>query len=92
MKQHRLEELLDLMEQAFNQELERLLDYSKIDGRYVFHVPLTEEEQLARFQNPQMRDTIIKQILDEEGEKGVDQYMKHIGRMTQKKVENAISH
>lgn len=72
---HPEEEFLDLLEEAFNHDLEMLLEYAQTDeGRFMFTVLLTPQEQLADFRNPQKRAAIEADQMMQGGPEAVREY------------------
>ena len=54
--EHRDERRVAMLKERFEADLERLLKYATTpEGRPMFQIPLTEDEQLDRWMNPETR-------------------------------------
>ncbi len=63
-KEHRDERRVTMLKERFEADLERLLKYATApDGRPMFHVLLTDDEQLDRWLNPETRLAAEESVL-----------------------------
>lgn len=83
-EKHPDEKLIDSLEEAFQKDLQNLIDFGTIHGRLMFNVPLTDEEKWARFANPQTRAMMIDKILQDEGPAAVRAYINSMASIAKK--------
>ena len=86
--EHQAERRVMLLRARLDSDLEKLLKYAQTaDGRPMFHIPLTDEEQLERWLNPETRLAVEEGILRSGSPKELRAYRE---RMLKLQYEGAI--
>ena len=71
---HRQEIRLEMLKQSYEQRLQIMKDAASVNGRPMFHVQLTKEEQLQRWNDPLLRQMFEQDLLKSEGPEAVVKY------------------
>jgi hypothetical protein len=77
-KLHHDEVIVNLLVEQFDKDIENLIEYATVGGRPMFNVALSPEEQIARFNNPVMRQQIIDRIVADGDPQGLSKYFNHL--------------
>ena len=80
---HPEEDIFEALMERFRSDLELLKRWWETsDGRRAFSMPLTDEEDWARYANPALRAQIIDETYVNEGAGGVKRYLERMDRLT----------
>jgi hypothetical protein len=84
-QQHEDEEIVAAVRQLFKIDRELNRTYATVNGRPMFTVPLSDEEQWLRWENPTQRQQIMKQIEEREGPEAVTAYVHHMATVAKRR-------
>ena len=80
--EHQMERRVRLLKEAFRADLDRLLTYLRTDeGRMAFQIALTPEEQLQRWQDPNMKMQIMEGMIKKDGPDTTARWIKRMNNM-----------
>jgi len=71
---HRQEIRFEMLKQSYEQHLQLMKDAASVSGRPMFHVKLSREEQLQRWDDPLLRKMFEQDLLQSEGPEAVIKY------------------
>ena len=76
--QHPDEVLVDALKEQYKRDVELLVEFLTTNGRPIFSVQLTPDEELARFRDPLIQPLLLKDIETRQGPAAVGRYIQHI--------------
>jgi len=89
-RQHPDEVLIEALKEQFKHDVSMMVDYLTVNGRPLFHVRLTRDEELTRFRDPQTREEQLKQIEAREGPEAVGRYVSRMYRLMEQQEQHDI--
>jgi hypothetical protein len=73
-KQHVAELFVEMVEEQFKADMEMLDEFSRVDGRPMFHAEVSGDEELAMYMEPHMRIKMLENKLRLDGSEEMDKY------------------
>ena len=77
-RQHRTELLVTALKEQFKHDVDVLKEFLTVDGRPIFTVRLTPDEELSRFRDPTMMQQVLADIERRQGPEAVGKYIQHM--------------
>lgn len=77
-RQHSTERLVAALKEQFKHDVEMVKEFLTVDGRPIFTVKLTPDEELARFRDPNMQQQVLADIERRQGPEAVGKYIQHM--------------
>jgi hypothetical protein len=68
---HEAEQFLELLEQAFQHDLEQLERWGTVDGRPMFFQELSPEQEMVMYSNPATKVRLLEGVLQQHGAEAV---------------------
>jgi hypothetical protein len=81
LTKHPDEELVEAMVEAFEADVQLVVEFLTTEGRPIFTRPLTAEEQYRYFSNPATRQLMLQRVQQRDGPAGVRRYLDSMMRI-----------